>query len=100
MDQTVTCDLCGKTLPTQVSFIVRIDVFADPTLPPITSEQLAAVDSSDAMDQLLEEMKTMSTDELQDGVHRRFEFRLCGPCQREFLNNPLGKPRTQQAGVN
>lgn len=82
------------------SFVVRIDVFADPSLPPITGDELAAINSSQSMSELLEEMKNMSADELQDGVHRRFEYRLCPKCQRDYLANPLGMPRKREAGRN
>ena len=55
----------------------------------------------DAMRELLEQMKDMSADELQDQVHRRFEFKLCRTCHMRFLVNPLGKPRTPpRAGQN
>jgi hypothetical protein len=100
MEQHPICNLCRKTVPIHESFVVRIEVFADPSLPPMSGAQLAAIDSGQAMQQLLEQMKTMSTDELQDGVHRRFEYRLCAACQREFLRNPLGRPRTHEAGFN
>ena len=40
-------------------------------------------------------------DDLQDQVHRRFEFKLCRPCQAKFLANPLGRPRgTPPTGAN
>ena len=50
--------------------------------------------------ELMEQMKDMSADELQDQVHRRFEFKLCRPCQMRFLVNPLGKPRQVRTGRN
>jgi hypothetical protein len=45
-------------------------------------------------------MKGLSADDLQDDVHRHFEYRLCRPCQRKFLANPLGKPRENRPGEN
>ena len=82
------------------SFIVRIDVFADPNLPPISGEGSANLDTSESMAELLEQMKSMSADDLQDGVHRRFEHRLCAKCQRAFMANPLGLPRQRKSGMN
>lgn len=82
------------------SFVVRIDVFADPSVPPVTAEELAKADFDETLDKLMAEMKDMTADDLQDGVHRRFEFRLCAACQRRFLANPLGKPRDLRAGKN
>ena|SRR5436305_2082280 len=100
MAEAVACAFCGRSVEIHESFIVRIDVYADPTLPDVTSEELAAIDSSAAMANLLEQMKDMSSDDLQDGVHRQFEYRLCAPCQKAFLANPLGMPRRQKPGTN
>ena len=67
----------------------------------VEGEQLAAADFDATLDELLDEMKGMTADDLQDGVHRRFEYRLCPACHRRFLANPLGKPRGDvRAGKN
>jgi hypothetical protein len=100
MPEPVICAICGKSIDVHESFIVRIDVYADPTLPQVSSEELAGLDTSDAMAQLLEEMKDLTADDLQDDVHCRFEYRLCGACQNKFLANPLGVPRQQKPGTN
>jgi hypothetical protein len=42
----------------------------------------------------------MSDEELQDQVHRRFEYKICRQCQVKFLANPLGKPRVKGVGPN
>jgi hypothetical protein len=89
----MTCDLCGQPLPADGFYVVRIDVFADPSVPPTTGEAIAQTDFAKEMANLVEQMKHMSPDELQDDVHRRFEYRVCRPCQRQVLANPLGKPR-------
>ena len=91
--ETVECELCGREVAVHVSYVVRIDVFADPTVPATSGEELAAADFDQQVADLLEQMKGLSAEELQDDVHRRFEYRICRPCQRRFLANPLGKPR-------
>jgi RNase P subunit RPR2 len=91
-----SCELCDRPLPPHGHYIVRIDVFADPEMPPISSEELAEADYQQAMRELIEQMKDMSADDLQDQVHRRFEFKLCRACQMRFLVNPLGKPRQRR----
>jgi len=96
----MTCDLCQRPLPPHGHYIVKIEVFADPAMPPVTSEELADADYQSAMAQLMDQMKSMSADELQDQVHRRFEFKLCRTCQMRFLVNPLGKPRETRPGAN
>jgi len=92
MDSAI-CELCGKAIPVPSSYIVRIDIFADPSMPTTTSDELAATDFDEAIARLLDEMRDLSADELQDQVYRRFEFRLCVGCQPKLLANPLGKPR-------
>ena len=82
------------------SYVVRMDVYADPSMPAISTEDLEEMDFDATLDQLMEEMKGMTAGDLQDGVHRRFEFRLCPPCHRRFLANPMGKPRDARAGTN
>lgn len=87
------CDLCGRPLPEHGFYVVRIEVFADPSMPPTTDAALAATDFAAEIAGLVEQMQGMTADDLQDDVHRRFEYRVCRPCQRQVLANPLGKPR-------
>src|SRR4051812_23328072 len=100
MTQRVTCDLCGTVVPGHGHYVVRIDVFADPSMPSATSEELEERDFQTELAALLEEMKDLSADDLQDQVHRRFEFKLCRACQIRFLVNPLGKPRVRRTHNN
>ncbi len=100
MNEGVRCDLCGTPIAPHAHYVVRIDVFADPEMPAMTTEELEATDSGAEIQNLLEQMKSMNEEELQDQVHRRFEFKLCRACQRKFLVNPLGKPRGQKIGDN
>jgi hypothetical protein len=100
MAQRFTCDLCGTVLPPHGHYIVRIDVFADPSMPSSTSDELEERDFQTELAALLEEMKGLSADDLQDQVHRRFEFKLCRDCQIKFLVNPLGKPRVRRTHDN
>src|SRR5436305_11451744 len=93
MSVQVLCDICHRVMDLHASYIVRIDVFADPTVPPLNTDDAQAPGFDQTLDDLMEQMKGMSTEELQDGVHRRFEYRLCPACHLRFLANPLGKPR-------
>ena len=89
----VLCDLCNRPVSPHGHYIVRIDVFADPEMPPVSSEEMEEADYQAAMAELMEQMKGMTAEELQDQIHRRFEFKICRTCQMRFLVNPLGKPR-------
>ena len=94
------CELCGRQIPPHAHYVVRIDVFADPSLPDLSAEEVAKSNFDEELKRLVEEMKHMSEEELQDQVHRRFEFKLCRPCQMRFLINPLGKPRETKTSNN
>jgi len=100
MPARVLCDLCNRTIPPHAHYIVKIEVFADPKMPAVTSEEMEEADYQAAMKELIEQMKGMSADDLQDQVHRSFEFKLCRACQMRFLVNPLGKPRQVRTGTN
>ena len=100
MSDRLLCDLCERPTDVYASFVVRIDVFAEPSIPPLSTEELSEKGFDQTMDDLLAEMAHLSADDLQDGVHRRFEYRLCPACQRRFLANPLGKPRGVRVAEN
>src|SRR5689334_21232101 len=68
----VRCHLCERTIPVHESFVVRMDVLAVPSLPPIMSDQIESADFDQTLSQLLYQMQDMTAAELQDGVHRLF----------------------------
>lgn len=98
-DQTDLCAVCDRVIPIGEGYIVRIDVFADPSVPPIdtSSKEWAAGNSIEA---IIQQLEHTSAEDAQDSVHRRFEYRLCPSCQRAYLANPLGMPRRLKIGVN
>ena len=100
MHERTTCELCDRIFPRDASYVVRIDVFADPSMPQMNGDDLQEMDFDRAFSELIKQMQHMSAEELQDQVHRRFEYRLCPGCQRKFLSNPLGKPREARTGQN
>ncbi len=99
-EQRVVCDLCGQVVAPHGFYVVRIEVYADPSVPPMSSEELAEMDFDQKFSDLIEQMKHLSADDLQDQVHRKFEHRICAGCQSQFIANPLGKPREQKTGSN
>jgi hypothetical protein len=96
MAERVLCDLCGRLIPPHAHYVVRMEVYADPTMPAVDSEELEEKDLQAEWAKLMDELKNYTAEELQDQVHRSFEFKLCRPCQVRFLINPLGKPRQQE----
>jgi hypothetical protein len=100
MPERVTCDICAANVPANTHFVVRIDVFADPSIPAMTTDDLQEMNAQQTFDDLIKQMSGMSPDELQDGVHRRFEYKLCPTCQKQFLTNPLGVPRKRRDSAN
>jgi hypothetical protein len=96
MSEAGACDVCERVIPPHAHYVVRIDVFADPAMPPITEEEIEAMDLDRTMKELLKQMEGMTAEELQDQVHRRFEYKICRACQIRFLTNPLGKSRGPQ----
>ena len=100
MESLTHCALCRRPVPVGNGYVVRIDVFADPDLPPMTTEQVETMDFDATLRDLIEQMKGMSAADLQDGVHRRLEYRLCPSCHARYLSNPLGIPRDVPIGKN
>ena len=100
MADRIICELCGMPTPTGASYVVKLEVYADPSVPAMSMEDLEETDFDHTFTKLIEQMKHLSADDLQDDVHRQFEFRVCRPCQRKLLANPLGKPRETRDGQN
>lgn len=100
MTDRVVCEICGSVLGKADSYVVRVEVFADPSLPPLSEDDLQEMDGPGKMADLLKQMEGMSAEDLQDQVHRRFEYRICAGCQRGVIVNPLGLPRRLRQGEN
>lgn len=95
------CAVCAAPLAAGRLYVVRVDVFADPTPDPIdTSAGPGEAGYVEAVEELLAQMAGMTEDELQDQVARRFEYHVCPACQRLVLHNPLGLPRRRGTAVN
>ncbi len=86
------CDRCGREIhPGRGDFyLVRIDAVADPSPPRITAEDLAQ-DVRAEIERLIARMREMTEQELQDQVARRVIVRLCVPCYRDWIEDPVGR---------
>lgn len=90
MSARFICDRCGDTIAPHADYIVKMQVYADPSLPAVTADDLEETDYQNRMSELLKQMKSMSADQLQDAVHWQREFRICRLCQLKLIRNPLG----------
>jgi len=73
-------------------YLVTIEAVAEPTPPTITAEDLA-VDIRQRIEQLLQQMAHLSAQEAMDQIYRRLTLHLCGPCYRQWIENPAGDAR-------
>jgi len=95
-----TCAICQRGVTRGEGYVVRIDLMADPRMPELSGEDLGEIDLNSAIRAAIEEANKLTAEDLQDGVHRRFEYRLCAVCHRRVLANPLGLPRDHRIGEN
>ena len=72
-------------------FVVRIEAVADPTPPNIDLETLVR-DHRREMERLLDEMRGLSAQEAMDQIYRHLILYLCGPCCRNWFEDPVGEP--------
>jgi hypothetical protein len=68
---------------------VTIEAVADPSAPTFEAEDLEG-DIRRKIEQLLARMEGISEREALDQVYRRLVLHLCGPCYREWIENPTG----------
>ena len=68
--ERVACELCGREVDVHESYVVRIDVFADPSVPQTTGEELAGADFDQQVADLLEQrgQRVHMQDQLADPV--------------------------------
>jgi hypothetical protein len=76
-------------LGTGTFYRVTIEAVADPTPPTISAEELTT-DLRERIEHLLQQMQDLSAQEAMDQVYRRLTLYLCGPCYREWIENPTG----------
>jgi hypothetical protein len=70
-------------------YLVTIEAVADPTPPTVTAEDLAA-DHREQIERLLAQLADLTEEEALAQVYRRVSLSLCGPCYRQWIENPTG----------
>ena len=93
----LTCDLCGKTLLADepVRYQVRIQVFAAYDPLELTPDDLSR-DHQAEIRALIDQLRHMDPQEVEDSVYKELHFDLCMACQRRYLRGPL--PRESLEG--
>jgi hypothetical protein len=86
------CDRCGDTIPPHAHYVLKMQCYADPSLPPVTSDDLEEADYDHKIADLLKQMASIPPDQLERSVHWEQEFRICRPCQQALLKDPLPTP--------
>ena len=91
-DTHLFCHRCGAVLTPGAGdfYVVRIEAFCDPTPPSFSEEDLAAIDFAAEIERLIDQMRDMSEQDLLDQVYRRLTLHLCGPCYRQWIDDPAG----------
>src|SRR5665213_829075 len=93
------CSICNAALAAGAGYVVRIDIFANPAW---SNSGLPShgPDIQESIAHVIDEIKSRDVNDLQDGIHRRSEYRVCARCQRKMLANPLGLPRISRDAAN
>ena len=86
----ICCDRCGKGLLLEEDVRYQVHIVVQAAYDPmeITHDDLAKTSSSNWKN-LLARLETMTEKEAQDQIHREFQFDLCPPCQKLYLETPL-----------
>jgi hypothetical protein len=70
-------------------YCVTIEAVADPTPPTVSAEDLAR-DHRKEIERLLAQLEGLSEEEALAQVYRRLTLYLCGPCYRQWIEDPTG----------
>jgi hypothetical protein len=78
------CEACGKTIEKpDLAFRMKIELFADPTPPEFTREDLE-IDVADEMRRLIEEFESINPREAEEEVYEAYLFTLCAACRHKM----------------
>ncbi|MGO8745833.1 MAG: hypothetical protein ACLQNE_07570 [Thermoguttaceae bacterium] len=89
-DRPLLCARCAVELKpgTGDFYVVRIEALADPSPPRFCEEDLKR-DPRAEIEQLIEQMRDLSEQEIVDHVYRRLLVYLCSPCYRKWIEDPV-----------
>ena len=91
-----TCDCCKRSIDSinSVHYIVRLEVYAslDPVEEDLTDDRDYLLEIHD----ILEHLDGEEDGGLADEVYHKVRYDLCSDCRQRFVENPLGRPISQQ----
>lgn len=90
----ISCDRCGKALLIEenVRYEVKIEVKAAYDPLEVTIDDLEQ-DLNAEIRRLIDRMKEMDPQALEDQVYKAMAFDLCMACQKAYLADPLARAR-------
>ena len=89
MPVTHLCDRCGQPLEKgQLRYTVKIQVFAAYDELEVSGKDLLKSHKQEIQD-LIEQTRHMTEEELMREVYVEMQFDLCRNCQREYLKQPI-----------
>jgi len=92
-----SCDLCKRPLDPEddLRYVVKMDVYA--AIDQLDLDQPDAdVDHLEDLDDIIEQMDDLSSDQIGEEVCQRLRFDLCPECRKKFLANPLGRKKLEK----
>ena len=90
------CDGCKRPLNPEHDFryVVKMEVHA--SLDPIEDDVDDDRDHLEEIQDILEHLDDVESDQIGDDVYQQMRFDLCSDCRQRFLNNPLGRGVAKQ----
>jgi hypothetical protein len=85
------CDVCGRNLDPQddLRYVVKMEVYA--VFDPSTTEDENDRDHLQEVQDVLERMEDVESEQVGEDVYQTLRFDLCPECRRKFVKNPLAR---------
>ena len=90
------CDVCKRPLDPEedLRYVVRMEVYA--ALDSGDSETDDDRDHLQEIEEILDRLDDVESEEIAEDVYKQLRFDLCGACRKKFLGDPLGRRHTPQ----
>lgn len=84
----IVCDRCGAIVPREASYVARIDLIADPSPPVLDTSDLGETTLQEKVESLVEQLRDVPTERIENDVFQRIEMRLCRSCRLAYARDP------------